>query len=168
MKKYLMIIIFFYHSVASAINDPLCSSKLNIVITNLTPFTCRLIEQNIKQGMIASPDTIPTKILPGQISFSYTLYSPRSDGPDVLLSYQCGEKNFTTIESTVLTTTKFDSNFETDFWGRTIPTREIQTKHILGFIVSLSNLLVNFEVANENCAQNIPKTIEWFFAPSAY
>lgn len=72
---------------------------LSIVMTNNGPETCYLTNANIKYGRLSRSSSIPTEIPPGAstppFEMRQTFFSP-----DLALTYQCGQEQQITVEST--------------------------------------------------------------------
>ena len=164
MKKHLFISVVFCKSALAFdhIDYMNCGYSFTIGIKNNTQQTCQLTQQIIKQGDIKSKE-IPLTLPPGEESKPYKIHDFKPTGPDVLLSYQCGDDKFVTIETLRFTTyTRASKPVSWDIWGRTWYTN-IPEYHMIGSILSLSNINAHYETSQEDCSQNIPSSIVWTF-----
>lgn len=124
-----------------------------MIIKKHTAATCYLEQQNIKLGDISSQE-IPIKVLAGEESPAYSIEYMGPAGPDIILTYQCGNEKYVSIESRRLETLD----------PIQIPGKRLKvSEHIFGSILSLSNMQATFEVFTKNCSKNIPSTIIWTF-----
>lgn len=160
MQKYFLSFILVCPVTVSAAEALYCSSSISVVIKNNTPQMCRLTQQILKQGEMKSNE-VPITILPGTESKPYQLQNFGKTGPDIVLSYQCGEDKFVSIESARFTTTTMVSK-PPDFWGR-IYGKSVDEEHVIGAIVALSNINAHYETSQDDCSQNKPSTIVWTF-----
>ena len=160
MKKYFLILILVCPVAVSAADALYCSSSISVVIKNNTQQTCHLTQQILKQGEMKSNE-VPITILPGNESKPYQIHNFGKTGPDIVLSYQCGEDKFVSIESARFTTTTVVSTGP-DFWGK-IYGRDVDEEHLIGAIVSLSNINAHYETSLDDCSQNKPSSIIWTF-----
>lgn len=166
MKKIIFIVMYLslcgFSSFSHAEID-YCPYSLSIIIKNQTQDTCHLEQQNIQEyNTIQTKNNIPATIEAGQESQPYIVYTLRRDGPNISLTYNCGENKFVTISSVHLTLVSFRDSGNTDFWGRKI--WDWNYKHqIIGSILSLANMSVKHDIKEANCIIGNPATLIWTF-----
>lgn len=162
MKKYLFIsLIFCQSALAYDARSMYCHYSFALVIKNNTQQTCSLNQQIIKQGEIYSKE-IPLTLLPGEESKPYEFLDYEPTGPDVVLSYQCGDDKFVTVETLRFRTDTLSPKPEYDFWGRK-RYLYITEYHMIGSIISLSNINAHYETSPGDCSKDIPSSIVWTF-----
>ncbi len=160
MKKYFLIFMLVCPAIAYAVNSLFCWYAISVVIKNNTQQTCHLTQQILKQGELKSNE-VPITVLPGDETKPYKLQNFGKIGPDVVMSYQCGNDKFVTIESARFTTSTVVYN-PPDFWGREYG-KSIDTDHLIGAIVALSNMNAHYDLSDGDCSQDKPKSIVWTF-----
>ncbi|MCR9192382.1 MAG: hypothetical protein NXI01_06940 [Gammaproteobacteria bacterium] len=142
MKKLIFVSLLNISSMAFA---TLSNQHLQITIKNNTPSNCYLTKINNKHGRllpgiamdIDGPllKTMPLKILPGETSSPLTVVEEFSYGPQLHLTYECGEGRAITIESKqdlfrvkygvygkIIAATDMDATFDislASFWPKT-------------------------------------------------
>lgn len=97
MKKWLLILLM--SNVSLAFSGVYPCVYFNITIKNNTANDCQLIQKFVRFGAISSATIEPTKIAAGQESQSFEMSENGFNGPDIVLTYQCGNNQIITIES---------------------------------------------------------------------
>lgn len=68
-------------------------SKLSILLVNTTPNTCKLIHQKLIHGFIINTSHVPGYIPAGTTAPELDLQESAIFGPEIQLTYQCGDND---------------------------------------------------------------------------
>ncbi len=98
MKKTLGLSFCILSSIAIAADEPNYCQFLSVMINNRSPLNCELIAKDIKAGQMSSSTQVPGLISSGSSSYPFEMRQ-LFYGPDIVLTYKCGEKRKITFES---------------------------------------------------------------------
>jgi hypothetical protein len=149
MKKLLCLALLLSTSMAYANGpDDLCPF-LKIKIKNNTPFTCQLVGSTLKRSITEDLEHLPLLIQSGTESLPFSIIEKQNNptvlgsyGPEVTLSYVCGEGHAITIESTQTSLNYY-------------------TKHTTGTVVTSENMDASFSSTVPNCWGRKAGEINW-------
>ncbi len=97
MRKFILFLLMSSTSLAFSGEYPCVF--FNITIKNNTANDCQLIQNFVKHGTIVSTTQALIKIASGQESQPFEMSEYGFNGPDIVLTYQCGNNQMITIES---------------------------------------------------------------------
>jgi hypothetical protein len=101
MNKISMLMLIALTSFVSnsyAVTETNGCGYLSIIITNATPVGCNLVSSNLKHGYYKYTSSVPTYI-PPYSSASPLFLTQSIFGPELELSYACGQDQFVTFTS---------------------------------------------------------------------
>ncbi len=149
MKKVLSIALLLGSSVVHAENKTCL--LLDVTIQNNTPYTCQLVSATINSGMTSDLKHLPLLIQPGTESSPFSMSEIPGEttilsgqGPNVTLSYTCGEGQSITIQSS-----------QTPFIS--------YIKKTTGKIIASKEMDANLSTTEANCLSREPGKIHWIF-----
>jgi hypothetical protein len=146
MKKILCLSLLLSASMTYANDTPDICPFLKIKIKNNTPFTCQLVGSTLKRSTTEDLEHLPLVIQSGTESLPFAIMEKvgnlGNDGPEVTLSYVCGDGHAITIQST-----------QTSF--------NYYTKHITGSVVASENMDASFSSTVPNCWGRKAGEINW-------
>ncbi|PJD90658.1 MAG: hypothetical protein CK424_08275 [Legionella sp.] len=113
-----------------------------IYVKNNTESVCTIVQENLRRGYLKQ-HFYPIDIKPNEQKQVKTLQDYAVQGSDLVLSYQCGDNKFATIES------------ERDVWAA-------DHVYVKGWIWSLTGMNASYAVAHYgSCEEHQPAKIVW-------
>ncbi|MCR9191435.1 MAG: hypothetical protein NXI01_02095 [Gammaproteobacteria bacterium] len=144
MKKNILFLLLCFPLIGLACDQCHCFHRFNIVIQNNTPVICHVTQTEVEVGTVVSKK-FPAQVSVGETAVLSSIQTNYADRAKMRFSLQCGEDKFVT----------FDSERTLDFGFFS------ETEHVLGSIVSLSNMDASYRGDHEQCKKSIPSTIYW-------
>ncbi|MDF1757593.1 MAG: hypothetical protein P1U74_04790 [Legionellaceae bacterium] len=97
-RVFFLVFLFFTSTYVLADDTPNDCAFLSIMISNKTKEVCELVDKEVKSGQFSSSTQAPALIPPGTSAYPFEMRQVFY-GPDVVLTYECGEGNVVTFES---------------------------------------------------------------------
>ncbi len=151
MRKYYTVLLVLIGSSAFACDFFSCQYLLDIIIKNNTNSECHLIQHKINSGRFGA-DLVFDKelahistIAAGQKSKAFRFYDDVYYRHHVVLTYQCGDDKFITLDST-----------RNAYAGITMPLLGMWTVVINGLVTSASNMDASYESDIGSCTRLNP------------
>ena len=145
MKKLSSILICYTLNALADSPPPSCPNYrlFEVSVRNNTSSPCTIIDQTMRRGYL---DKIfyPLSIRPQEERKVIRIRDYVFQGSDVVLSYQCGDNKFATIES------------ERDTWAG-------DSKYVKGWIWSLAGMNVSYSTHFGDCEDNQSANMVWTF-----
>ncbi|MDP3705862.1 MAG: hypothetical protein Q8R24_08125 [Legionellaceae bacterium] len=98
MKRYRFFLVMIFAASAAMASAPNNCAFFSVMINNNTENTCQLIEKQVIQGTMSSSTQVPVLIPSGTSSYPFEMKQVFY-GPDIILTYECGQGRVITFES---------------------------------------------------------------------
>lgn len=146
MKKLVLILLCCTLQALADDKPPSCPNYrfFEISVKNNTDSVCTIMQETLRRGYLEKT-FFPTSIKPKEEKQIIIVRDYAFQGSDLVLSYQCGDDKFVTIES------------ERDIWAE-------DQKYVKGWIWSAAGMDASYTTSYGSCETNQSGKIVWAFS----